>query len=135
MSDFLEDGDFPLGLLEGGYVLGDPAEPTFSREAGHNFYGDILANIEVAGQLDFAMNTAANLLDNLVMVDDLAAGGEVSIDIGDMCPAVHIVSTVLLARSPAAALATLALSMPPPEEPPARSRRPCRPGQFQVSRP
>lgn len=85
MSDFFEDGDFPLGLLERRHVLGDPAEPTFSGEAGDNFDGDVLADIEVTGQLHLTMNTAANFLDNLVMIDDLAASGEVSIDIGDMC--------------------------------------------------
>ena len=107
MSDFLEDGDFPLGLLEGRHVLGNPAESAFSGEAGNNFYGDILADIEVASQLHLAMNTAANLLDDLVVVDNLAASGEVSIDVGDMCPTALDVSNFTLIRSPAAAPATL----------------------------
>lgn len=86
MSNLLQDGNFPLGLLLGIHIGSNLAEPSLLGESWDDLDSHIFSILEVSGQFDLAMDTAADLVNDLVVVDDLSARRKVPIDIGDMSP-------------------------------------------------
>lgn len=84
MPDLFQNGNFPLRLLERRHILCDPSESTLLGEARDNLDCHVLAIVEIAGQLDFAVSTSSNFVENLVVINDLASSGVVSVDVGNM---------------------------------------------------
>lgn len=68
VPDFFENGNLLLGLVLGRHGR-DSSKAAFFGEARYDFDGDVVGGLYVAGQLDLAMHAAANLFDNLVLVD------------------------------------------------------------------
>lgn len=80
MSNLLEDGDLPFRLVLGRH--GDPAQLALLGEALYDLDGYIIARLETPGQFDLAMHAATDLVDDLVLVDQLAPADLIEIDVG-----------------------------------------------------
>ena len=75
MPNLLENSDLPLRLVFRRHC--DPSKPALLGEALYDFDGDMVTGLETACQFDLAMYASANLIDDFVLVDQLAASEEI----------------------------------------------------------
>lgn len=68
MMTFLHDGDFSLDLIF--LLIWIIISQSLFRNAIHDFYSDNLSGVNILGLLDFAVNTGADIPEELVVIND-----------------------------------------------------------------
>lgn len=86
MPDFLQDSNLALGFVLWGD--GDPSQSTFLGKPLYDLDGNIVTSLEATSEFDLSMDPSANLIDNLVLIDQLAARNEILFNLCFACPAV-----------------------------------------------
>lgn len=88
MSYLLQDCNLSFGLALGSDS--DLAQSTFLGEPLYDLDRHNVARLKTTGSLDFAKYPSTNLIDDLVLIDELAACDEVLFDLCFMSPVVRL---------------------------------------------
>lgn len=84
VSDLLEDGNFSLCLALGRHCY--PSQPALLGKALDDLDRDKVASLQAPGQFDLAMYTSAYLVDDLILIDQLASSDEILLNLGLVSP-------------------------------------------------
>ena len=81
VSSLFEDGNFALNLV---LVTGVLAQTATLGVTVDDLDGDVLPSVQVLPELDLTMHTASKLIDDLVLIDELATRDGVVGHVGDV---------------------------------------------------
>lgn len=79
VPDLLQDSNLSLSLALG--IKRHLPKPTLLGKALYDLDSDVIARLKTPSQLDLAMSTSADFVDNLVLVYQLPSGDEVLFDL------------------------------------------------------